>query len=113
MCSQNTIDGIDSGRMLAVPKWKYILNWWSPVIGIITMIVVVTLFFSNATSRMFDTGEQKYETITVAKETSTTKLDERYVRRDELKNIEKLLNDLKETATENRQDIKRLLARGK
>jgi len=113
MCSQNTIDEIDSGRMLAVPKWKYILNWWSPVIGIITMIVVVTLFFSNATDRMFDDGGQKYEAITNVKETSTTKLDLRYVKRDELKNIEELLKDLRETAKENRQDIKRLLARGK
>ena len=113
MCSQKTIEGIDSGKMLAVSKWKYILNWWSPVIGIITMIVVVTIFFANADNRMFQDGEQKYETVKHAQETTMIKLDERYVRKDDLKNIEKLLEDLKETAKENRQDIKRLLTRGK
>ena len=108
MCSQKTIDGIDSGKILAVPKWKYIFNWWSPVIGVITMIVVATLFFSNATNRMFDDGGQKYETIT-----SIKGINEKYVKKDELKHVRELLENLTKVSEENRKDIKRLLARGK
>lgn len=52
-----------NGKVIVIPKWKYLLNWWSPILGIITMLVIGTIWFGSLNEKIFDNAEQKYKII--------------------------------------------------
>lgn len=51
------------GNIVQIPKWKYLLNWWSPIFGIATILVAGAIFMGSFSSRIFDTPEQKYNVV--------------------------------------------------
>lgn len=63
MCDQKTIDRIDSGKYVAVPKWEHWLKLWTPIVAIVIFIVSMIRWYDSAEGRMFDTQEQKYEAL--------------------------------------------------
>lgn len=51
------------GNITQIPKWKYLLNWWSPIFGIITILIAGAIFMTSFSSRIFDDTTQKVEVI--------------------------------------------------
>ena len=59
MCDKETIQKIDSGKYIVVPKWEHLLKLWSPFIFALSSIVYVTIWVKDITALSFDTSEQK------------------------------------------------------
>jgi hypothetical protein len=51
------------GNVVQIPKWKYLLNWWSPILGILGAFLTGVIFLVNLEARIFDTSEQKFDTV--------------------------------------------------
>ena len=105
------------GKILEIPYWKYLLNWWSPIFGIITIIVIGAIFFSNLSERIFANGQQKYEVVKHVEDIDkgidelhlTKENKNKYVERKEIESLkeywDKQLTDIKDLIKENRQAI--------
>lgn len=63
MCTQKTIDRIDSGKYIAVPKWEHWIKLWTPIVAIIIFVVGIIRWYDDAETRMFDSRQQKYEVL--------------------------------------------------
>lgn len=63
MCDQKTIDRINSGKYVAVPKWEHWIKLWTPIVAIVIFIVSIIQWYDNAEGRMFDSQQQKYEVL--------------------------------------------------
>lgn len=104
ICDARTIDEIESGKKKIVSKIEYLFNYWTPIVFFVCTLVAGIFWFANAEGRMFSTGEIKYETeanTVISRQRTLEKLDERYVKRDEVK-------ELKETLKSLQADIKEL-----
>ena len=89
-----------NGEFTEIPKWKYLLNWWSPIIGIVTVIIMGTGMIGSFNERIFDNSKQKYETVEHTKEKRIHLTDEQkatFVTRTE---FDKSLMDNKEDLDE-------------
>lgn len=51
------------GNVTQIPKWKYLLNWWSPIFGIVTILIAGAIFMASFSARIFDDSDQKYEVV--------------------------------------------------
>lgn len=59
MCDKETVQKIDSGKYVAVPKWEHYIKLWSPAIFFFSAIVYVTIWVKDVTALSFDNSSQK------------------------------------------------------
>ena len=103
---------LKNGEVVQIKRWKYLLNWWSPIFGIATILITGALFFGNLNARIFDTSEQKYEVIKHAENEDihlTTWNKERLVTHEQFDELRKYwdeqLKEIKDLIKENRTRI--------
>ena len=63
MCTQRTIDDIDSGKLVAVSKWEHYIKLWTPFLFLLGAIVYTAIWKTNIEARVFDNSYQKERTI--------------------------------------------------
>jgi hypothetical protein len=103
MTDKKTIDKIDSGEVKVVPKYQYYLNYLTPIVTILGFLIGGIFWFANAESRMFTTPQIRYETemnTMSAKERTLDKLDDRYVPKEEIKDLKQVIENLNKNITE-------------
>lgn len=91
------IEDIESGKKRVISEWTYLINFWTPIITILTFLIMGVLWFANANSRLFTDEKIKYETeqnTIAARQRTFDKLDERYVRHDEMDEFQQEVKEL-------------------
>lgn len=107
---ENILDDIKNGKMKIVSKIEYLLNYWTPIISLIIFLVGGIFWFANANDRLFTSADLKFKTeinTLEADERSINKLDERYIKRDEMKEWQETVKEL----TKELKDLRIELAR--
>lgn len=103
MTDKKTIDEIEAGKKRVVNRLEYLFNYWTPIIALVAFLVGGIFWFSNANSRMFTSEQMRYETeinTVNAKQRTLDKLDDRYVLRDELKELKTAVEVLNKNIVE-------------
>lgn len=101
---------IDSGKRKVVSKIEYLINYWTPIVTVLTFLIAGVFWFANANGRMFTSENMKYETETntVSSRLKTIdKLDERYIKRTEIGELKDVLNELKDDIKDLRKELSR------
>ena len=62
MCTQKTIDGINSGKLIAVPKWVGIFRYINPI-AIIALIFSLGIWKQELENRIFKDARERDDTI--------------------------------------------------
>ena len=62
MCKQETIDGINSGKLIAVPKWIGIFRYINPI-AMISLIFFFGVWKQELENRIFRDARERDDTI--------------------------------------------------
>lgn len=103
MCSQKTIEGINSGKLIAVPKWTSIFNYISLPVAVIA-IFYVGYYASDFDNRTFTSSKERDNFIHSINDNTSHRLDyqihmsyqrktELFVPRTEVEILLKNIND--------------------
>ena len=97
------IEEIRSGKKKVMSRLEYLFNNWTPIIALVIFLIGGIFWFANANGRMFTSEQMRYETeqnTVAAKQRSLDKLDDRYVKKDELKELKGTLETLNKSVIE-------------
>ena len=102
------LQDIDSGKKKVVSKIEYLINYWTPIVTVLTFLVAGIFWFANANGRMFTNENMKYETESNtldARQKTLDKLDERYFKRTEINDLKNAINELKVDIKDLRKEL--------
>ena len=97
------LEEIESGKKKVVGKFQYIVTNLAPIITLVAFLVAGIFWFANAESRMFSNENIKYETETntvAARQRTFDKLDERYIKKEEFKELKTSIESLNKNILE-------------
>lgn len=106
--NEDLIKDIDSGKKKVVSKIEYLINYWTPIVTVLSFLVAGVFWFANANGRMFTNENMKYETETNtidARHKTIDKLDERYIKRTEIVDLKDVINELKTDIKDLRKEL--------
>lgn len=97
------LEEIKSGKKKVMSRLEYLFSNWTPIIALVAFLVAGLFWFANANGRMFSSEQMRYETelnTVAAKQRSLDKLDDRYVKKEEIKELKTTLESLNKNIIE-------------
>ena len=59
-CNEQFLMDINSGKKKVVSKIEYLVNYWTPIVALLSFLIAGVFWFANANGRMFTNEEMKY-----------------------------------------------------